>query len=156
MSDSSSSTSSIGGTGGASRIGLAPGVWVHRDHIRFSFSRSGGPGGQNVNKVNTKAELRVRAEDIQGLSWPARQRLLAQAASRITGEGDVLIVCGTERSQETNRNLCLEKLAELVARAAVEPKRRHKTRPTRGSRERRLESKRERSQKKQGRRDFEY
>jgi ribosome-associated protein len=137
---------------GANRIELAGGVWIGRGDAHFAFSRSGGPGGQNVNKVNTKAELRVRPEALQGIPPPALTRLRAGNASRITSEGELLLVCESSRSQEQNRAECVEKLRRIVVQALIEPKVRRKTRPTRASRERRLDFKKTRSAKKQQRR----
>lgn len=131
---------------------LAPGVWASPADVRFSFSRSGGPGGQNVNKLNTKAELRIRLEALRGLSARALDRLKQAAAGRITKDGDLLIVAETERTQERNRRECLLRLRALLIAAMKEPKPRRKTRPTKGSTERRLESKRSRSRKKKERR----
>ena len=135
----------------SARVELAPGVWVGRADLRFHFSRSGGPGGQNVNKLNTKAELRVRPELLRGLSEKALSRLRAAQANRITGEGDLLLVAESERTQEANRAQCLARLAQIVAQAKPEPKVRRKTRPSAASRERRLEFKKLRGEKKRHR-----
>ncbi len=132
-------------------VRLAPGVEVPADALRWSFARSGGPGGQNVNKVNTKAELRV-ALGALGLRERAALRLKAALGKRLTDEGDVLIVSQSERSQSANKDECLERLRELVLAAMVEPKIRRATRPTRGSKERRLKEKKSRGQIKRGRR----
>jgi len=128
-----------------SSIPLAIGVSIRESDLRFHFARSGGPGGQNVNKVNTKAELRVRPNAMAGLSGSAIHRLITALANRITDNGDILVVSETERSQSANREACLDKLRAFVQAAVIEPKVRRKTRPTKGSRERRLESKQARS-----------
>jgi ribosome-associated protein len=135
----------------SARIELGNGIWVGRAELQFHFSRSGGPGGQNVNKLNTKAELRVRPEALHGLSAAALARLRAAQARRITDAGEVLLVSESARSQEGNRALCLERLAQIVAEALVEPRLRRKTRPTRGSRERRLDFKKRRGVQKRQR-----
>jgi ribosome-associated protein len=135
---------------------IAPGVSVARSELRFAFARSGGPGGQNVNKVNTKAELRVRPGAIAGMSDGARQRLLAAQANRITADGDLLIVADEERSQFANREICVNKLTAFVVAALHEPKVRRKTRPSYASRQRRLESKKARSRIKAQRRMSDY
>lgn len=127
-------------------IELAPGVWTDRDQLRFSFSRSSGPGGQNVNKLNTKAELRVAPAALHGLKPRALDRLLTQAANRLTGEGDFLLTSDTERTQEANRQSCLRKLRELIVQAQIEPKVRRKTKPSRAAKRRRVESKRKRGE----------
>ena len=135
------------------RLELAPGVWVPGAALQFHFSRAGGPGGQNVNKVNTKAELRVRPEALEGLSAAALARLRAAAAWRLTAAGELLLVAETERTQAANRAECLRRLRALVAQARIEPKVRRKTRPTGASRERRLQIKKARSERKQQRRE---
>ena len=119
--------------------------------LRFSYSRSAGPGGQNVNKLSTKAELRVRLADLP-MPHRALVRLRAMAGGRVTDAGELLLVAQSERSQTRNRELCLEKLADLVARAMVEPKVRRKTKPSRGSVERRIREKKSRSKIKRDRR----
>jgi ribosome-associated protein len=129
-------------------IELAPGVWTDRTELRFGFSRSSGPGGQNVNKVNSKTELRVRPEALHGLNDAALSRLRNLAGRRITAEGDLQIVAESERTQESNRQICLKKLRDLIVAAAKVPKTRRKTKPSRGSKQRRLDSKRVNSVKK--------
>src|SRR5437588_818898 len=105
-----------------SSITLAPGVFVEPSALTFHLVRSGGPGGQNVNKVNTKSELRLRPEAIRGLPERALARLRIAAANRITTDGELLIVSETERTQEGNRRACIERLSALVAAALIEPK----------------------------------
>lgn len=120
--------------------------------FQFTFARSSGPGGQNVNKVNTKALLRWSVVASPSLPEPVRQRLLATHARRITAEGDLLI--SSQRFRDAGRNLadCLEKLRALLAEAAAVPKLRRPTRPSRGSVRARLDRKRKQSQKKRSRR----
>jgi len=130
----------------------APGVFVPSRTMRFTFSRSSGPGGQNVNKVNTRAELRIAVADIEGLSDPARARLRKLAGSRLTRESEILIVCDRSRSQRMNREEAIERLTELVAQAAVEPKVRKKKKPSRATKARRVEHKRRLTKKKEQRR----
>lgn len=125
-------------------IELAAGVWTDRSELRFGFSRSSGPGGQNVNKVNTKTELRVRPESLHGMTDKARARLRVLAANRITNEGDLLIVSETGRTQEANRQECMKRLGTLIAEALPEPKKRQPTRPTKGSVVKRLDQKKAR------------
>src|SRR3954468_7106567 len=88
-------------------IELGPGVWTDREQLRFGFSRSSGPGGQNVNKVNTKTELRVSLSALHGMSDRAISRLRSEAGRKITAENDVLLTADTERTQESNRHACL-------------------------------------------------
>ncbi|MBX3358288.1 MAG: aminoacyl-tRNA hydrolase [Phycisphaeraceae bacterium] len=128
-----------------SGVTLAPGVSVPGDAVRFAFSRSGGPGGQNVNKVATKAELRI-ALGVLSISPSARHRLIALAGRRLTDAGDLVIVSESERSQGRNRDECLSKLRDLLVRAMAEPKVRRRTRPTKGSKERRLREKKARGE----------
>lgn len=140
-------------TGGPNLPGvqLAPGIWTDRSEIRFAFSRASGPGGQNVNKVNSKTELRVNPMAIHGLSEAALKRLTAAAGRRITAEGDILLISDRERTQESNRTACLQRLREMVLAAQIEPRRRRKTRPTRGSQEKRMDAKKLRSRVKRAR-----
>jgi ribosome-associated protein len=123
---------------------VGPGVFLPSWAMRFQFARSGGPGGQNVNKLNTKAELWVRPADLRGMHPEAVGRLRALAGKRLTKEGEIHIVAETARTQEQNRAAVLEKLRELVVAAMHRPKVRKKTRPSRGAKERRLESKKRR------------
>lgn len=116
--------------------------------LRVHFSRGGGPGGQNVNKLNTKAELRVRVAELAFPSPDVEARFRGRFASRITTEGEVLLTSHTGRSQAQNLEDCLERLRELCRAVFVAPKVRRATRPTRGSKERRLEAKRHRAEKK--------
>lgn len=129
-------------------VELGPSVWTDRTELRFGFSRSSGPGGQNVNKVNTKTELRIRVEAMHGLSDRAKARLREAAHNRITLEGDLLIVSETERTQEGNRRACMEKLRTLIVSAQKEPKVRRKSKPSRASKARRVDTKKKHGAKK--------
>ena len=120
----------------------------HQD-LQFQFVRASGPGGQNVNKVATAAQLRFDLAGTQALSFAVKQRLRALAGHRVTADGSLLIVARNHRTQEGNRCAALQRLAELVARASVEPIVRRATRPTRASKLRRLDVKRERKHTKQ-------
>jgi ribosome-associated protein len=120
--------------------------------MRFQFARSGGPGGQNVNKLNTKAELWVPLAALSGLGVRAAARLRTLAGRRLTSNDELHLTAETERTQEGNRSAVLERLRHLLLEALHEPKPRRKTKPTRGSKKRRLESKRRRSEVKSRRR----
>jgi ribosome-associated protein len=128
-------------------------IQIPDDELEWSFARSGGPGGQNVNKVSSKANLRWHLAQNTTLPPEAKARLIGQQRRRITTEGDLLIVSQRYRDQERNRQDCLDRLREMVLAALEAPKRRKATKPTRGSRRRRLAEKRRRSATKEQRRE---
>jgi ribosome-associated protein len=119
--------------------------------FEFTFARSSGPGGQNVNKVNSKALLRWPIRTSPSLPQAVRDRFLGKYGNRVTSEGDLLISSQRYRDQGRNVDDCLEKLRTMLAEVASPPVRRKRTKPTRGSIERRLQTKRQQSARKQGR-----
>jgi len=133
-------------------VELAPGVTAGTGAFRWQFARSAGPGGQNVNKVNTKAELWVDLRVVVGLSEGAKMRLVALAGRRITGSGELHISSDSHRSQSMNRAEVMERLRGLIVAVIYEPKRRKKVKPGRAAKRRRLEEKRRRGEVKAGRR----
>ncbi|MDP2241337.1 MAG: alternative ribosome rescue aminoacyl-tRNA hydrolase ArfB [Burkholderiales bacterium] len=119
--------------------------------IEEQFIRASGPGGQNVNKVATAVQLRFDVAHSPSLPVPVRERLMALAGRRITGDGVLVITAQRFRTQSRNRADALDRLVELIRVAAHPPKTRKATRPTRASKRRRLADKRQRGELKRGR-----
>lgn len=119
--------------------------------LDFSFVQSSGPGGQNVNKVATMAVLRFDLLNAAGIPWEVKVRAARLAGSKVTQAGEIVIQAQRFRSQERNRADAIERLVAILAEAAVPPKRRIATRPTRASQVRRVEAKARRGTVKRGR-----
>lgn len=135
----------------ARSVEVAPGVHMPKGALVYSASRSSGPGGQNVNKVNSRAELRLALEAIP-IPPAARARLARLAGRRLTADGVLLIVTDDHRSQKQNKSEALLRLRDLIVRALVKPKPRIATKPTKGSARRRIEAKKQRAEIKKTRR----
>lgn len=132
-------------------IQIAPGVLVPSEAISVKAVRSGGPGGQNVNKVASKVEVRIRLEGIEGLTPDALERLRHAVRNRLDAEGRWMIISEKTRDQSKNLEDARAKATQVIADALVPPIPRRPTRPTRASKTRRLDSKRLTSEKKRQR-----
>jgi ribosome-associated protein len=129
-----------------------PHLRIPETEFVWTYVRSSGPGGQNVNKVASKAVLRWDLAASSSLPADVKARLRARETNRITVEGELVLTSQRYRDQERNRQDCLDKLREMIAQAAVRPKVRRKTKPSRGSKEARLREKKRRAGTKAGRR----
>lgn len=124
---------------------------IPEDELEFRFFRSGGPGGQNVNKVSTSVQMRFDVKNSPSLTDPVKERLMKLAGSRLTLDGVIVITAVRFRTQERNKADAIARLDEMVAEASIRPVYRVPTRPTRASKERRLKGKSTRSTIKSGR-----
>ncbi len=122
------------------------------NELEFTFARSGGPGGQNVNKVASKAVLRWNIQKNTTIPQAVKDRFCATYGNRITGDGEVVIMSDEYRDQPRNMESCREKLAGMLRAVAKPPKVRRATKPTKASKERRIASKKKTSEVKAGRR----
>jgi ribosome-associated protein len=133
-------------------IRVTPSITIDESELVFVYSRASGPGGQNVNKVSTAAQLRFDVARSASLPSDVKERLAQLAGTRMTNNGVLIIDARRYRTRERNREDAVERLVTLIRTAAKRPKRRKETKRTRESKERRLEEKRHRSQTKRRRR----
>jgi ribosome-associated protein len=132
---------------------ITPLIQIPPEELEWSYARSGGPGGQNVNKVASKAVLRWKAQgSTAAIPEPARLRMKSRYPARFTTEGDVVIQSQKYRDQERNREDCIAKLREMIESSLYEPTPRKATKPGKGAKRRRVADKRKLSEKKRGRR----
>lgn len=134
-------------------IQIAPGVSLPEAELSFTFSRSGGPGGQNVNKLNTKATLTVSLESLGAVLPGHAMRRLSQVGSRYLTQEGLQISASDSRSQHANRAICIERLREVLVQALHRPKVRKRTKPSARAVQRRIDAKKRRSKIKSLRRN---
>jgi ribosome-associated protein len=137
--------------GAARDLTVRPGVVIAGHEIHVDFARAGGPGGQNVNKLETKAILRFSVTGSSAFTPAQHELLRSKLASRLTSEGEIVIHASRFREQARNVEDARERLAATLSKALEEPRSRRKTKPTRSSDRRRLEGKKQRSEIKRGR-----
>ncbi len=142
------------GTAPRNLLAVNEALSIPRSELDMRVSRSSGAGGQHVNKTSSRVEIFWNVLGSRALTEEQRARLREKLASRLTTEGSIRVVASDMRSQSRNRDLAEERLADLVRRALLIPKKRRPTRPTRASKEARLEGKKRRSHKKRERRNL--
>jgi ribosome-associated protein len=130
----------------AASIEITQDIVLNENELQFEFVRASGPGGQNVNKVSSAVQLRYDVRNSPSLPEAVRERLLVLARSRVSEQGVLVIEARRFRTQEKNRQDALDRLVNLIRRAAEKPKIRKKTRPTEAAKRRRLEEKRHRGE----------
>ncbi len=131
---------------------VTPTVVILARELRWSAARSGGPGGQNVNKVSSKVDLRFDLANTTALTEPQRARLMVLARNRLDEDGAIQVVVQDTRDQQKNLELARSRLAELIRACLRPPKARKATRPSMGAKRRRLDDKKKQGEKKERRR----
>jgi ribosome-associated protein len=124
--------------------------------VQVSASRSGGPGGQNVNKVSTKIEIRFHVQASEALTEEEKQLILHKVKNRINLEGELIVTSATERSQWRNREKAEIKFIDIIEKALTIPRRRKQTKPTAASKQKRIENKKQTAQKKELRKPLRF
>jgi ribosome-associated protein len=137
-------------------IFITPSIHLDEREIQLIFTRSPGPGGQNVNKVSSAVQLRFDVLNSPSVPEDVRQRLMRLAGKRLTREGILIIEASQYRTQEQNRQAAVDRLVRLIRQASLPPRPRLKTRPSRAAVQRRLEAKRKRSEIKNMRRERDF
>lgn len=126
-------------------IQIAPNLVLDEAELEFTFIRASGPGGQNVNKVSSAVQMRFDARISPSLTNDVSIRLQKMAGSKLTGDGVIVITANRHRTQDMNKRDAIARLVEMIAKAAVAPVKRRATKPTRASKENRLDAKSRRS-----------
>ena len=133
-------------------IEITSSVSINQDEIQIDFMRASGPGGQNVNKVSSAAQLRFDIRNSPSLEPEVKERLIRLAGSRVTGDGILIIEAKRYRTQENNKEDAIKRLTNLIHKAGIKPKKRIHTLPNRSSREKRLKEKKKKGEIKKYRR----
>lgn len=131
-------------------------IQIPENELEFEFARASGPGGQNVNRRETKVRVRWNIEKTQVLAEEQKEQLRQSSFVQLTIDGDIIVEAQEERIQERNREIAIQKLNKIVNRALEKDKKRISTKPSRSSKEKRLEEKKRKSQTKQSRQKIKY
>jgi ribosome-associated protein len=137
-------------------IFVPPNIRVEAHELLFKTARSGGPGGQHVNKAETRVQMRWHVAASPGLPQAVKARFLARFRNRITEGGELILDCDETRSQARNREICLERLQQMLTQVATPPKPRRKSKPSKAALRRRREERQAQAAKKAARRKVEW